>query len=77
MKNYAVIGLCPVCSQGRLIVARDLDSGVLYVLCEECESEWDSPSDCSISAATRDTHGHSELLDREELAGHPWQDLLP
>lgn len=77
MKNYATIGTCAVCGQGRLIVARDDDSGVLYVLCEECETEWNTPEESrALDAGTRESHGRSTLLEQEELAGHPWAKYL-
>jgi hypothetical protein len=77
MKNYAAIGTCPVCSQGRRIIARDDASGDLYVICEECESEWAGPEQSRrVESATRDVHGPSTLLEREELEGHPWQAFL-
>jgi hypothetical protein len=77
MKTFAAIGTCPLCGQGRLIIARDNALGDLYVLCEECESEWDSPEQAtSIGAATHDVHGRSTFLDRDELGGHPWQRFL-
>ena len=77
MKNYAAVGTCPVCSQGRLIIARDNATRALYVLCEECESEWASPEQSQkIEEATRESHGPSTFLEREELEGHPWQAFL-
>ncbi len=77
MKNYAAIGTCPICGQGRRIVAKDNASGDLYVLCEECESEWVSPEQSqSIDTATRDVHGRSTLLERDELLEHPWKEFL-
>lgn len=77
MKNYAAIGTCPVCSQGRRIVARDDASRDLYVLCEECESEWADPEQSErIETATRNRHGRSTLMEREELDGHPWRAFL-
>jgi hypothetical protein len=72
-KNYAWIGVCPVCSQGRQIIARENRSGKLYVLCEDCESEWLSPQDArKLDAASRSTFGESTLLSREEIVEHPW-----
>jgi hypothetical protein len=77
MKDYAAIGTCPICGQGRLVVARDNATRELYIVCEECESEWASPSESKlIDAATRDSHGQSTLLEREDLVGHPWQAFL-
>jgi hypothetical protein len=75
--NYAWMGVCPVCGQGRQIIARENRSGTLYVLCEDCESEWTSPQDArEVDAASRGTFGESTLLTREELADHPWQAFL-
>jgi hypothetical protein len=77
MKNVAAIGTCKVCGQGRLIVARDETSKSLYVLCEECESEWDNPEQSQrIEEASRDNHGPSTFLERDELEGHPWKVFL-
>lgn len=77
MKDYAAIGACLLCGQGRLIVAKDYNSGELYILCEECESEWESPEKANnIEFATRDVHGRSTLLEREDLEGHEWQRFL-
>jgi hypothetical protein len=58
-------------------VAKDNHSEELYVLCEECECEWESPeASKSLENATRDLHGPSTLLERDELLGHQWHDLL-
>jgi hypothetical protein len=76
-KNYAWIGVCPVCGQGRQIIARENRSGTVYVLCEDCESEWTSPPDASmVAAASRDVFGESTLLTWEEIAQHPWHAFL-
>lgn len=75
--NYAAIGSCPLCSQGRLIIARDHESGALYVVCEECGTEWETPEKSrTLEAGTRDSHGRSTLLKREDLVGHPWERFL-
>jgi hypothetical protein len=77
MNDYASIGVCPLCSQGRLIIARDNASGALYVLCEECESEWTSPEESNdIHAASRNKFGESTLLERNDLANHPWNTFI-
>jgi len=76
MKNLAMIGVCPVCSQGRLLVAKEKSSGVLYIACEDCESEWLNPESCKVESATHDTFGPSEFLDLEELDKHPWKAFI-
>jgi len=76
-ENYAWIDICPICRQGRQLIAREARTRILYILCEECESEWRSPSDArDIDSALRDTFGESTPLTREELAEHPWSAFL-
>jgi hypothetical protein len=76
-KNYAWIGICPVCSQGRQIIARENRSEVLYVLCEDCESEWRMPQEArDIGRVSRDTFTESTLLTREDLGEDPWRAFL-
>lgn len=49
----------------------------LFVLCEDCESEWDSPKDTwDIDQATRDTHKFSRYATLEDVAGHPWRQFI-
>ena len=77
MKDYASIGTCRICGQGRVIVARENATTILYVLCEECESEWKSPPEVTdINVATQNQRGLSTLLERSELAGHLWEMFL-
>jgi len=44
-KNW--YSLCPVCSQGRLMVMKRQDDCSLLLLCEECESAWKDPEDAT------------------------------
>jgi hypothetical protein len=77
--NYACIGNCPVCSQGEVLIARENSSGCLFLWCEECDSEWRSPSDFrarGLEAACRDAFSRCTVLSREELADHPWREHL-
>jgi hypothetical protein len=77
MKNYAWIAQCRICGQGRLMVARENATGVLFVFCEECESEWESPADTLlIEKAFRDRFGPATILEREDLVGHEWEARL-
>ena len=76
-KNYAWIGVCPICGQGRQIIARENRTGKLYVLCEDCESEWRSPNEArDVNSASREVFAESSFLTREELAEHPWSGFL-
>ena len=63
------LGTCPVCSQGRQLVARD-EQGNFIIYCEDCESLWKSPEDV-LSADTayrNDTGGKLTLVSWEELS---------
>ena len=77
MKKLAMIGVCPVCNQGRLVIAREKATGLSYVACEDCESEWANPTVCrDVRSATRDHFGQSEYLSVEEAEGHPWRQFI-
>jgi hypothetical protein len=77
MNDMAVVGTCPICGQGRLLVVVDNATNVMFVSCEECESEWDTPHSSHHGAlATRDTHGTYTVMTRDELANHPWSSML-
>jgi hypothetical protein len=76
-QDIALAGYCPVCGQGRQLVAREHSTGSLYVLCEDCESEWDSPDDVSdAERAHRDTHGRSSYVTIREMQSHSWSDKI-
>ena len=34
---------CPVCGQGRLLITVSTKFDELFVMCEDCESEWVDP----------------------------------
>ena len=72
--HYAVVNeTCPVCGQGRILIASDKNGHSLFVLCEDCESEWDKPSEShNASVANRDRHTFSRYLQPDELTDHPW-----
>lgn len=39
------IGSCPLCKQGYLEVVKEQDTCKLFILCDECEAEWENPQD--------------------------------
>lgn len=36
-------GECPVCRQGELFAAKEAATGALFLVCDDCESQWSSP----------------------------------
>lgn len=76
--HYAVVNeRCPVCGQGRVLVALEKDGHSLFIVCEDCESEWREPSEsCDASIATRDKHTFLRYLNSDELMEHRWHPLI-
>lgn len=76
-KNYAWVGICPICGQGRQVLAREKRTGTLYILCEDCESEWRHPEEArDIDRASRGAFTESIFLTREQITDHPWLSFL-
>jgi len=77
MNTVAMIGICPVCNQGRLLIARDKQTGKGYVACEGCEAEWENPlASTDVSKVTRGRFGESVFLSLEEASTHPWKEFI-
>jgi hypothetical protein len=75
--DYAYVGFCRICGQGRLFVLRDNVTGDLYVMCEDCESEWLSPSEAlNLGSSLKDTHGASTNINVQELEDHEWLEYV-
>lgn len=71
--DFAVVGHCSVCGQGRQFVARENSTGALFVYCEECEAEWNSPADASqTQMATHGMYTTCTLVRVNELLDHDW-----
>ncbi|MBL0319002.1 MAG: hypothetical protein IPP74_06910 [Alphaproteobacteria bacterium] len=68
----------PVCRQGRLLIAIENTSPVhFFVLCEDCESEWESPEDISdLDLATRNQHQFLRYAVKRDLLEHPWRKFV-
>jgi hypothetical protein len=64
--------VCPACEQGRLFVTKILDTGGLFLLCEECESAWLIPEEIDVKKHF-DFQGMSiHRADREDLEDSGW-----
>lgn len=68
---------CPVCGEGGVLVAVEKDGRTLFVICEDCESEWSTPIESSdASLATRDKHTFLRYFEPADLIGHRWHSQL-
>ncbi|UPM54803.1 hypothetical protein [Gottfriedia acidiceleris] len=39
------VAWCPICDQGWVEIVKDVVTNDLFVYCNECESEWNQPSE--------------------------------
>ena len=64
---------CPACGQGRLLIALSTNLDELFVMCEDCESEWVDPESAVASKEpTRGKFGFLRFANVDDLNGHPW-----
>ena len=69
--DIALVGYCPICKQGRQFVSREVSTGKLLVSCEDCESEWGTPSDAGAAdLALSEHYGQQEYVTIGELRNH-------
>jgi hypothetical protein len=75
MTHYYWYQTCPVCSQGRLLIFKDLAAQQLYLHCEECEWGWRNPERSSEKEAgflTLDEEFESKPATKEDIDGLGW-----
>jgi hypothetical protein len=73
MSNELYVGSCPICGQGRQIVYCTVEGSRYFLGCEDCEQEWSTPTELSVSASQpMGTFGRARLATREEMREHPW-----
>ncbi len=69
--DIAAVGFCPICRQGRQVVAMENSSKKLFVYCQECESEWDAPEKAArIGFATYDGYGSCTFVCINDFCDH-------
>jgi len=73
--DYALVGDCPICGQGRQFITKERHTDEYYVMCEDCESEWVSPVECdSINKVRRENHGPSDFVTLTSINLHSWKE---
>lgn len=38
-------GQCAICRQGQLVAVKEITSGKMLLMCDDCESQWGSPAE--------------------------------
>jgi hypothetical protein len=65
-------GECPICRQGDVLAVKDISTGELLLMCDDCRSQWKSPkaAKSSEAALTNEvSHVEAASLDDVEAAG--------
>ena len=68
------IGMCKICRQGLLEIVKDEVTEKIFICCDECEAEWDSPLDAlCMRNGTRDKYGKIVYPSLEEIQEKKWE----
>ena len=71
--EVAVVGACPVCGQGDQWIVCERATGKLYICCQECFAEWESPENLGIDAVhDQEKYGPFSPMRVVDLREHPW-----
>ena len=57
-------GDCPICGQGQLVVMKSISTGQLLLMCDDCESQWQSPD----AAQSFENALFNEILDVQKAS---------
>ncbi|MEW4286213.1 hypothetical protein [Priestia koreensis] len=67
------IAWCPICSQGWVEIVKDIETKELYVMCNECENEWDHPLEVKTSKARTEINENLVTIPTiEEIQSVDW-----
>lgn len=67
------LGICRICKQGLLEIVKDEITEKIYICCDECEAEWDLPSDALYPInGTRGKYGKIVYPSLAEIQGQEW-----
>lgn len=71
------IDTCKFCFQGWVVIAKEKRSGTLYVCCNECMTEWESPEKYFKNhSGYTSKYGESEEPAKEELSQTGWDQYI-
>jgi hypothetical protein len=72
--HLVVLERCPVCGQGRVLIAVTPPPKNMFVICEDCESEWDSPeAACAALHPVRDQYPFIRFAALDDVEMHSWR----
>lgn len=66
-------GECPICGQGQLLAVKNPITLQLFVMCDDCESQWRSPDEAhSFENALSNEIHDVEMATLEEIEAVGW-----
>ena len=77
MNNQYYIGMCMICHQGMLEIVKEKSSGKLFVVCDECEVEWENPDNALKKLnGTRDRFDTAVKVSLSDIQRLHWETYL-
>ena len=71
------VAWCPLCSQGWVEIVKDVETKQFYVMCEECEDEWDHPTNVNPSKVRTEVNRNRVTTPTsEEIQGIGWDKYI-
>ena len=71
------VGSCSICGQGLLVIAKAVNEDALFVICDDCESQWDNP-DIALACGPVRMHEFVNVRNAtlEEIEGVGWREFV-
>jgi formate dehydrogenase maturation protein FdhE len=71
------VAWCPICSQGWVQIVKDVVTKELFVMCDECETEWNHPENVQQSKAKTDTNDNLATTPTDdEIRSANWEKYI-
>lgn len=71
-RQHIKINWCPICDQGWIQILKEKQSGTLFLCCDECETEWLSPSEIQRENGSQGRFGESASASQQEAETMGW-----
>ncbi|MFC3883446.1 hypothetical protein ACFOU2_07910 [Bacillus songklensis] len=71
------VAWCPICSQGWIEIVKDVETKELFVMCNECENEWNHPTNIKASKARTEVSENPVIKPiYEEIKSIGWEKYI-
>jgi len=72
-----IIGSCKICKQGCLEIVKEQETDKLFIYCDECEAEWETPEE-AIQNKNGSRFKHRKVIEatHDEINTINWEEYL-